>query len=60
MQKSTSLTGVYLTEGTSNVKQASKNKKPKKGKKPQIIAVAGSFALAPSQKASRVRACALP
>ena len=39
MQKSTSLTRAYLAEGTSNVKQASKNKKPKKGKKPKIIAV---------------------
>ena len=40
MQKSTSLTGAYLAEGTSNVKQVSKNKKPKKSKKPKIIAAA--------------------
>ena len=39
MQKSTLLARAYLAEGTSNVKQASKNKKPKKGKKPKIIAV---------------------
>ena len=44
MQKSTSLTGTHLAEGKTeditNVKQASKNKKPKKGKKSKIIAVA--------------------
>ena len=40
MQKSTSLTRKNLAEGTTNVKQVSKNKKPKRGKKPKIIAVA--------------------
>ena len=45
MQKSTSLTGAYLAEGTSNVKQVSKNKKPKKSKKPKIIAAAPNLYL---------------
>ena len=54
MQKSTSLTGAYLAEGTSNVKQVSKNKKPKKSKKPKIIAAALNFYLktTPSRKKS--------
>ena len=52
MQKSTSLTGAYLAEGTSNVKQVSKNKKPKKSKKPKIIAAAPNLYLktTPSRK----------
>ena len=54
MQKSTSLTGAYLAEGTSNVKQVSKNKKPKKSKKPKIIAAALNLYLktTPSRKKS--------
>ena len=35
MQKSTRLTGMFLVEGTANVKQVSKSKQPKKGKKAQ-------------------------
>ena len=50
MQKSTSLTGAYLAEGTSNVKQVSKNKKPKKSKKPKIIAAALNLYLKTTQK----------
>ena len=50
MQKSTLLARAYLAEGTSNVKQASKNKKPKKGKKPKIIAVAPNLYLKTTPK----------
>ncbi len=39
MQKSTLLPRAYLAEGAGNVKQVSKNKQPKKGKKTKIIAV---------------------
>ena len=44
MQKSTLLTRAHLAEGTSNVKQASKNKKPK------IIAVAPNLYLRITEK----------
>ena len=43
MQKSTLLTRAYLAQGAGNVKQVSKNKQPKKGKKTKIIAVAPKF-----------------
>ena len=53
MQKSTLLARAYLAEGTSNVKQASKNKKPKKGKNPKIIAVAPNLYLKTTPKGKK-------
>ena len=43
MHKSTLLTRAYLAQGAGNVKQVSKNKQPRKGKKPKIIAIAPKF-----------------
>ena len=53
MQKSTSLTRENLAEGTTNVKQVSKNKQPKKGKKPKIIAVAPNLYLKTTSKGKK-------
>ena len=53
MQKSTSLTRENLAEGTSNAKQASKNKQSKKGKKPKIIAVAPNLYLKTTPKGKK-------
>ena len=53
MQKSTLLARAYLAEGTSNVKQASKNKPPKKGKKPKIIAVGPNLYLKTTPKGKK-------
>ena len=53
MQKSTSLTRENLAKGTTNVKQVSKNKQPKKGKKPKIIAVAPNLYLKTTPKGKK-------
>ena len=56
MQKSPSLTGAYLAEGTTSLKQVSKNKKPKKGKGPEkskIIAVAPNLYLKTTPKGKK-------
>ena len=53
MQKSTLSTRTYLAQGTSNVKQDSKNKKPKKPKKPKIIAVAPNLYLKTTPKGKK-------
>ena len=53
MQKSTSLTRENLAESTTNVKQVSKNKKSKKGKKPKIIAVAPNLYLKTTPKGKK-------
>ena len=50
MWKSTSLTGADLNEGTTNVKQVSKNKKPKRGKG---VAVAPNLYLKISKKGKK-------
>ena len=56
MHKSTLLTRAYLAQGAGNVKQVSKNKQPKKGKKskkPKIIAVAPNLYLKTTPKGKK-------
>ena len=61
MQKSPLLTRAYLAEGTANTGQSASRVEQVGISRPSAWqAIAGSFALAPPQKASRVRACAPP
>ena len=56
MQKSTLLTRAYLAQGAGNVKQVSKNKQPKKGKKNKIIAVSPNLYLKTTPKGKKTLA----